>query len=72
MLTNKTDGGHAEFVFKVFYPPANISFHIIDRYSSMRAFQSMLRKNVEERVFKDLPPFPKKKLIGGMDAAFLN
>ena len=32
----------------------------------------MLRKNVDEKVFKDLPPFPKKKLIGGMDAAFLS
>ena len=63
--------GHAEFVFKVI-GPNGVSFHIMDRYSSMRAFMSLLKKDVDDNaIFNDLPPFPKKKYIGSMEAAFL-
>ena len=70
-MTTKVDGSHAEFVFKVI-GPCGISFHIIDRYSSMRTFQSLLKKDVDPSALKDLPEFPKKKWIGSTDAAFLS
>lgn len=71
MIKYKTDMGHAEFVFKVI-GPNGVSFHIMDRYSSMRAFMSLLKKDVDDNaIFNDLPPFPKKKYIGSMEAAFL-
>jgi hypothetical protein len=38
--------GYSDFIFKV-VGPVNMSFHIKDRYSSMRSFYSMLRKELE-------------------------
>ena len=46
MIKYKVNNGHAEFVMKVI-GPQSISFHVIDRYSSMRNFQSLLRKSVD-------------------------
>lgn len=65
------NGGHAEFVFKVM-GPNGISFNLRDRYSSMREFQSMLKKNLDNSVrLNDLPAFPKKRYLNGMDDSFL-
>ena len=71
MLKVLTDTGHAEFVFKV-RGPGGISFHIIDRYSQMRNFQSYLLKDVNDKqALANLPAFPKKRYYGSMDAGFL-
>ena len=37
MINNTIDDGHADYLFKV-VGPNGISFSIVDRYSSMRAF----------------------------------
>ena len=37
MIKYMVSGGHADFVFKV-VGPNSVSFHIKDRYSSMREF----------------------------------
>ena len=72
MIRYYTNNGHAEFIFKV-AGPNGISFHIIDRYSSMRAFQSLLRKDLDDSInLNDLPTFPKKKMFNTMDTAFLD
>jgi len=49
--------------------PRSISFHIRDRYSSLREFQSMVKRSIGS--VDVLPSFPKKKLWGNTDAAFL-
>ena len=72
MIKVLTEGGHAEFVYKVI-GPLGISFHIMDRYSQMRNFQSYLRKDVDDqKALDNLPPFPKKKFYGAMDPNFLD
>lgn len=38
MVKVKTDNGYADFVAKIL-APNGMSFHIVDRYSSMRKFQ---------------------------------
>ena len=71
MIKVLTDTGHADFVFKVI-GPAGISFHIIDRYSQMRNFQSYLKKDIKDpKALENLPAFPKKRYYGAMDLAFL-
>ena len=71
MIKVDAQDGHADFIFKV-VGPNGVSFHIIDRYSSMRQFQSLLKKDLNDSVnLNDLPQFPKKKYVGGMDPAFL-
>jgi hypothetical protein len=74
MLEFKVIGGHADFIFKVKVVGSDHhSFHIKDRYSSMRVFQSMLKKNLDNSIKQgDLPTFPKKKYMGGMDDNFLS
>jgi len=37
MIRYQTDKGHADYIFKV-VAPNGVSFHIKDRYSSMRDF----------------------------------
>ena len=49
--------------------PRGISFHIRDRYSSIREFQSMVKRSIGS--VDVLPSFPKKKLFGNMDPGFL-
>ena len=59
-------------MFKVL-GPLNISFLIKDRYSSMRSFQSTLKKELARSYnFKLVPDFPKKKYVMSMDPKFLN
>ncbi len=71
MIQFVKSGGHADFVFKV-VGPNSVSFHCKDRYSSMREFQSMLKKNLDNSIkINDLPQFPKKKYMGALDDAFL-
>lgn len=66
MIRYDTDDGHADFIFKV-VGPNNISFHIKDRYSSIRQFQSLLRKDLDDRIkISNLPQFPKKKFLNTM------
>mmetsp|Transcript_21226 Transcript_21226/g.32891 ORF Transcript_21226/g.32891 Transcript_21226/m.32891 type:complete len:147 (+) Transcript_21226:44-484(+) len=72
MIRYSSDHGHAEYIFKV-VAPNGISFHVIDRYSSMRQFQSLLRKDLDDSVnLSDLPAFPKKTFMTKMDASFLD
>ena len=71
MIRYETHAGHADFIFKV-VGPTNISFHIKDRYSSMRTFQSILKKDLDDSFsMKTLPAFPKKKLLNTMTNQFL-
>ena len=71
MIKYSKDGGHAEFFFRVL-GPNQISFHVIDRYSSMRQFQSLLKKDLDDSVnLGDLPAFPKKRYVGSLEDAFL-
>ncbi len=52
--------------------PGGYSFHFKDRYSSMRAFQSMIKKSFNVSVFNQLPNFPPKKAFGAKAEAFLS
>ena len=63
-----TREGHAEYIIKVI-GPRDISFHLKDRYSSIREFQSMVKKQIGSA--DGTPNFPKKKYIGNMEPAFL-
>ncbi len=72
MIKHTVENGHADFVFKV-VGPNGCSFHIRDRYSSMREFQSLLKKDLDNSVnLNDLPAFPKMKYVGSLDPDFLN
>jgi hypothetical protein len=71
MIRYDTAQGHANFIFKV-VGPNNISFHIKDRYSSMRTFQSILKKDLDDSVnIRNLPPFPKKRYLNQLQNQFL-
>ena len=74
MLISPTPGsaGIAEFAFKV-VGPHGFTFHIVDRYSSMRSYYKMLRKNLDDSVsLKSLPNFPQKKMFNTLDKKFLD
>ena len=72
MIRYNSQDGHADFIFKV-VAPNGVSFHIMDRYSSMRQFQSLLKKDLDDSVsINDLPPVPNKRYVGGMDPKFLD
>lgn len=60
--------GFAEYFIKV-VGPSDIAFHIKDRYSSLREFQGMIKRNIGSA--DGCPSFPKKKLFGNMEPAFL-
>ena len=49
--------------------PRDISFHLLDRYSSLREFQAMVKRNIGSS--DGMPTFPKKKYFGNTDPAFL-
>ena len=112
MVKVRTDQGYADYVAKIL-APNGMSFHIVDRYSSMqkftqilsfhknsgnltsllhfndlrefgakkvrlpanssmRKFQQLLKNSLSDTVnLNDLPPFPKKKMMGAMEPAFL-
>ena len=74
MLRHDERDGYAEFVFKVI-GPLGFTFHIVDRYSSMRSYYKMLIKNLDDSAsakLKALPAFPKKKMFNALDQKFLN
>ena len=72
MIRHNAQDGHADFIFKVL-APNGVSFHIMDRYSSMRQFQSLLKKDLDDSVnLNNLPQFPKKRYVGGLDPKFLD
>jgi len=66
----ETNRGHAEYLIKV-VAPGNITFHIRDRYSSMRQFQSLIKKQFNMKAYNGFPNFPKKKTFGNMSQEFL-
>lgn len=66
-----TQEGYVEYLVKVI-APGNYSFHFKDRYSRMRSFQSMLKKQFNLATFNGLPNFPPKKAFGSKAADFLN
>ena len=49
--------------------PKDIVFHIKDRYSSLREFQTFIKKNIESS--DGTPEFPKKKFFGNLDPNFI-
>lgn len=62
------DNAYAVYLIKV-VGPKDISFHIRDRYSSIREFQSMVKKNIEST--DGTPNFPKKRFWGNLDTDWL-
>ena len=62
------DNAYAVYLIKV-VGPKDISFHIRDRYSSIREFQSMVKKNIEST--DGTPNFPKKRFWGNLEADWL-
>jgi hypothetical protein len=50
----ETANGHIEYLVKV-NMPGGFSLHFKDRYSSMRAFQSLIKKSFTVHVFNQLP-----------------
>lgn len=67
-IKTTVEGGHAEYLIKV-VGPLSISFHLLDRYSSMASFVSTIKRSV--RNTEDLPQFPGKKFFGNTSAQFL-
>ena len=63
-----TRDNFANFIIKV-VGPKDISFHLKDRYSSIREFQSMVKRQIGSA--DGTPSFPKKKIFGNMEPAFL-
>ena len=63
-----TEEGFANYVIYV-VGPKDISFHLKDRYSSIREFQSMVKRQIGSA--DGTPTFPKKKYIGNTEPAFL-
>ena len=49
--------------------PREISFHLKDRYSSLREFQARVKRQIGST--EGTPNFPKKKYIGNLEPAFL-
>ena len=49
--------------------PKDISFHIRDRYSSIREFQSMVKKYIPST--DGTPNYPKKRFWGNLDEVWL-
>ena len=64
------DGG-VEYNIRV-TTPGNYVVHIKDRYSSMRSFQSQIKKQFNLATFNGLPTFPPKKAFGSKTNEFLN
>lgn len=62
--------GHCEYLIKVMGPGGN-TFHIKDRYSSMRNFQSIIKRNFNLKAYQGFPNFPEKKLFGNKGEGFL-
>lgn len=67
-LVNVNGTQHATYLIKV-VGPRDISFHIKDRYSSLRDFQDMIKRNIDSK--DGTPSFPKKKFFNNLDEAFL-
>ena len=63
-----TRDGFAQYIIKVI-GPRDISFHLRDRYSSLREFQSMVKRQIGSA--DGTPNFPRKKYIGNMEPQFL-
>ncbi len=63
-----TRDNYANYTIKV-VGPRDISFHIKDRYSSLREFQAMVKRQIGST--EGTPSFPKKKLWGNMEPNFL-
>jgi len=63
-----TPQNYAQYTIKIVCP-RDISFLIRDRYSSLREFQQMVKRHIGNS--DGMPSFPKKRLFGNTDAAFL-
>ena len=66
------NGDYVEYLIKISAPTPNISFHIQDRYSSMRSFSSDLKKTLNKKSYDGYPNFPPKKIFGNKSEQFLN
>ena len=66
-----TEQGYVVYLVKVIAPGGH-SFHFKDRYSSMRNFQSLLKKSLSLAVINQLPNFPPKKAFGSKAENFVS
>jgi hypothetical protein len=62
------DNDYAVYMIKI-VGPNNISFHISDRYSSIRSFQQHVKRNIASR--DGIPEFPAKKYFDNLNANWL-
>lgn len=67
-ISHDAGQGYAVYKFKII-GPQNISFHVQDRYSSMKKFSSDMKKKYPIR--NVLPHFPPKKFLGNKEENFL-
>ena len=63
------DNAYAIYNIKVL-GPRDITFHIKDRYSSLRDIQGFIKKSIESS--DGTPSFPKKKFFGNLEPNFLS
>lgn len=68
VVKHEVTDGYAVYIIKV-VGPRDISFHLKDRYSSIREFQAMVKRQIGSA--DGTPTFPKKKYIGNMENQFL-
>jgi hypothetical protein len=66
---NEIKDGHANYQAKVM-PSSSETFHIEDRYSSMRDFWNKLKKDAPNN--RQVPDFPPKKWFGNTKPDFVN
>lgn len=66
-----TQNGYIEYMGRITAPGGH-TFHIKDRYSSMRSFQSTIKKQFNLATFNGMPTFPPKKSFGSKNTEFLN
>ena len=69
-INHDTSKGFTEYLI-IILAPGNISFHINDRYSSMRNFYTNMSKIGSIGSIRGLPKFPSKKFLGNTKSAFL-
>ena len=62
--------GHIEYRLRI-DGPANITFHLRDRYSNIRSLCSVVRKQLPPAAARNVPQFPGKKLFGNTKEGFI-
>jgi hypothetical protein len=62
--------GHVTYRIRI-DGPGNITFHVNERYSSIRNICSSIRKQLPEGATRSVPQFPGKKAFGNTKESFI-